>query len=241
MIKNLKFYIIKKSFLGDNALGIITIFGSGMGAVEILVYLGAWLIAITVGLVAHEWAHSYTAVKMGDNTPKIAGRLSFNPARHFDPLGFLCLVLVGFGWAKPVPINSNNFRNIKKGEVLVSLAGIITNLILFLIFTFLYVICFVFLDPSVLFFEFLTILCQFLATINFVLAIFNILPIYPLDGFNFIASFCRYDNKFVVFMRNYGSIILLILLLSGAFYFLINWLYGAVFVNLANLFLMIFT
>lgn len=221
-------------------MGIISIFGSGMSFAEILIYLGAWLIAITVALVLHEWAHSYAAVKMGDNTPKLAGRLSLNPARHFDPLGFLCLVLVGFGWAKPVPINPNNFRNIRKGEILVSLSGIITNLIMFVIFTFLYVVCLVFLDPGVLILKFLIYLCEFLATINFGFAVFNILPIYPLDGFNFVAAFCKYDNKFVVFMHKYGNILLLILLLSGAFYFLINWLYGAVFVNLANLFLMIF-
>ena len=221
-------------------MGIIDIFFSNLGWEQILIYLGAWLIAITVGIVVHEFAHCYAAVKMGDDTPKFAGRLTLNPAKHFDPLGFLFLVLIGFGWAKPVPINSSNFRNVRKGEVVVSLAGILTNLVLSIIFLFLYVVCATFLDPSVLFYEFLIMLFNFLASVNFVLAIFNLLPIYPLDGFNFVAAFCRYDNKFVVFMRNYGSWILLLLLITGAFYFLINWLYDLILGNLAYAFSLMF-
>lgn len=222
-------------------MGILDIFISGLDAAHIFIYLGAWLIAIVVAIVCHEFAHSYAAVKLGDMTPKYAGRLTLNPAKHFDSLGFLFLVLLGFGWAKPVPINSNNFRNIRKGEVIVGISGILTNFVLCIIFTLCYSLCAIFLDGSVLFFEFLQILFYYLACTNLVFAVFNLLPLYPLDGFGLIAAFCRYDNKFIVFMRKWSWIIMIVLLLTGA----LSWLLGAftklVIGNLLVLFTMIFT
>lgn len=204
-------------------MGIISIFNLGLDAAHIFVYLGAWLIAIVVAIICHEFAHSFAAVKLGDETPRLAGRLTLNPAKHFDALGFVFLVLVGFGWAKPVPINSRNFRNIRKGEIIVSLAGILTNLVLCILFTICYVLCAVYLTESVLFYEFLIIMFQFLAYTNLFFAVFNLLPLYPLDGFNMIAAFCRYDNKFIVFMRKWSFLIMLVLLLTGA----LNWILSA--------------
>ena len=155
---------------------------------------------------------------------------------------FLCylwrfLIILGFGWSKPVPINSNNFRNVRIGEVLVSLSGIITNFILFIIFLFCYVLCMLYLDSTVFFYEFLQMMFFYLASTNLFFAVFNLLPLYPLDGFNFIRAFCRYDNKFIQFMYKWSFLIMLVLLLTGA----LGWLLG----NFANVvingFLSLFT
>ena len=218
-------------------MGIFTILFSGLDAAHIFAFLGAWIIAITVAIVFHEFAHSFTAVKMGDETPRMAGRLTLNPAKHFDALGFVFLIILGFGWSKPVPINSNNFRNVRIGEVLVSLSGIITNFILFIIFLFCYVLCMLYLDSTVFFYEFLQMMFFYLASTNLFFAVFNLLPLYPLDGFNFIRAFCRYDNKFIQFMYKWSFLIMLVLLLTGA----LGWLLG----NFANVvingFLSLFT
>ena len=161
--------------------------------------------------------------------------------KHFDALGFVFLIILGFGWAKPVPINSNNFRNVRKGEVVVGISGILTNFVLCIIFTLCYSLCALFLDATGLFFEFLQIMFYYLACTNLVFAVFNLLPLYPLDGFNLIAAFCRYDNKFVVFMRQWSWVIMLLLLLTGA----LGWLLGAfsnlIIGNLLKLFTIIFT
>lgn len=222
-------------------LGIIDFFNSGLSFVEIFVMLGAWVLAILSALVFREYARGYTAVKMGDNTPKISGQLSLNPAKHFDLIGFLCILLVGFGWSKDMPINPNNFRDIKKGQILCSSVGILTNIVIFIVFTFLYVVCATFFDPSVLILNFLTQLCLYVALINLFIGFFNLLPIYPLDGFCLVATFCRYDNRYVNFMRRYGSIILMVVvLLFMLFPVLINWIYRDVFFGLVQLFAMIF-
>ena len=221
-------------------LGIWTIFTSGYSIEIIFALLVAWLIAIVFSITAHEYAHALTAYKMGDPTAKMAGRMSLNPAKHLDPIGAICLVLFGFGWAKGVPINPNLFRNYRKGQVLVSLSGILTNLVLGIIFTFLSVVVHLFLDDSVYFWFFVQELFQYLAVINYVLAVFNILPIYPLDGFSFLEAFLRYDNKFLVFMRKYGMIILLILLLMGIISLLMNFVIYVFYDLLGGLFERIF-
>lgn len=187
---------------------------SGLSTGEAILLLIAYLIAIVVAIVMHEFSHSYVAYKMGDNTPKAYGRLTINPLAHFDLVGLICFVLVGFGWAKPVPINTLNFRNHKKGVIAVSLAGIVTNIVLAFVCAGFYVAVVHFISEGVFKF-FLEYLFAFGVTINLSLAVFNLLPIYPLDGFNFLNAFMRYDNKFVDFNMRYGQILLLILVISG--------------------------
>ena len=182
-----------------------------------IVMLLAYFLAICISLTSHEFAHSFTAVKCGDLTPKLTGRLTLNPFAHFSGLGFLMLVLVGFGWAKPVSINPANFRNYKKGMIWVSVSGVLTNLVLAFVFSGLSFLTLnlaghLFLEGNI-FIIFLAYFFDFSVTLNLVFCIFNLLPLYPLDGFNLLSTFLKYDNKFVQFMYKYGFIILLILIL----------------------------
>lgn len=170
--------------------------------------------AIIIGLTVHEWAHAFAADKLGDPTAKNLGRMTLNPFAHIDLFGFLCLLVVGFGWAKPVPVNPRNFKNYRRDDIIVSLAGIAMNLVV----AFFATILFYFgvyhwnLGSNEAFYTiFLSIV-----TINLSLAVFNLLPIYPLDGSHVFESlFMRYIPRFFMFLRQYGQYILIALLVSG--------------------------
>ena len=127
-------------------------------------------------LIIHEFSHAYVAYKLGDPTPKAMGRLTLNPLAHLDLVGTLAIFLIGFGWAKPVPINPYNFKNIRRDTALVSLAGPGANFILAIIGLFiLYLIGNNwFLEPFIL--------------INIVLGTFNLIPLGPLDGFKILSG-----------------------------------------------------
>ena len=187
--------------------------------IEMLMLALAYVLAIVFALKMHELAHGLVAYWCGDKTAKEQGRLSLNPFKHLDLWGSLSFLFVGFGWAKPVPINPLNFRNYKKSMALVSLAGIITNLILAFFAVPFFKLCAGFASSTNAGKLFLYYLTMFLILINISLAIFNLLPIYPLDGFNFINTFLKYDNKFSNFMIKYGGIILIVLVVTGAFGF----------------------
>ena len=187
--------------------------------IEMLMLALAYVLAIVFALMMHELAHGLAAYWCGDKTAKEQGRLSLNPFKHLDLWGSLSFLFVGFGWAKPVPINPLNFRNYKKSMALVSLAGIITNLILAFFAVPFFKLCAGFASSTNAGKLFLYYLTMFLILINISLAIFNLLPIYPLDGFNFINTFLKYDNKFSNFMVKYGGITLIVLVVTGAFGF----------------------
>lgn len=170
--------------------------------------------AIIIGLTVHEWAHAFAADKLGDPTAKNLGRMTLNPFAHIDLFGFLCLLVVGFGWAKPVPVNPRNFKNYRRDDIIVSLAGIAMNLVVAFFATILFyfgVYRWNFGSNEAFYTIFLSIV-----TINLSLAVFNLLPIYPLDGSHVFESlFMRYIPKFFMFLRQYGQYILIALLVSG--------------------------
>lgn len=171
--------------------------------------------SVLIALSFHEFAHAYAANAMGDPTAKNLGRMTINPFAHIDIVGFLLLVLVGFGWAKPVPVNSNNFRNYKKGEIIVSLAGVTANLILALLGSLGMTLVQMFMvNASASTFEMLYRLYTFLyffTYLNCALFAFNLFPIYPLDGFHVAEMlFVKYTGPSVfLWIRRYGSFLLI--------------------------------
>ena len=145
--------------------------------------------AIILCLTFHEWAHGFVAYKFGDPTAKMAGRLTLNPLKHLDPLGTLMLIFARFGWAKPVPVNPNNFQGDRRSKMtVVAMAGPLANLLFAVVSTvFLYLI--VDYAPYNSFFVYLYNLTSELVWINIILAVFNLLPIPPLDGSKILGGF----------------------------------------------------
>ena len=176
----------------------------------------AFFIAMILALTLHEFGHAFVAYKCGDSTAKMMGRLTINPLVHMDPIGLICCFLFGFGWAKPVPINALHFKHYRKGIVLTSLAGVTINFILAFFSCGIFMALAKYLTVVNNVIIFILYFLQFMFSINLILAIFNILPVYPLDGFRVIEATTKYDNKFVRFMRQYGSLIMLLVLFVGA-------------------------
>ena len=170
-----------------------------------------------VSLTIHEFAHSFVAYKMGDPTPKQMGRLTLNPFKHLSGSGFLCFILFGIGWANPVPINPLNFKKYKTGTRLVSIAGVLSNFILGLIAAIIYAILLATVGFSSVAMEYVFLILEYFMLVNSYLAIFNLLPIYPLDGFNFITSFMKSDNKFIKYGVQNGFRILFMILMICLF------------------------
>lgn len=175
-------------------------------------------IAVLISLPCHEFAHAFIAVKNGDMTPKYSGRYTLNPLAHFDPLGLIMMVLVRFGWAKPVPVNPNNFSNYKKGLFEVSIAGVTANLILAFIFCPLSILAsniVITADATFPFKYFICILPQSLFYLNVGLFVFNLLPLYPLDGFRLFDALSKRRGKLYFLLYRYGTYILLGIILLG--------------------------
>ena len=147
-------------------------------------------------------------MKCGDNTPKLLGRYTLNPLKHFDIIGLLCMIVVHFGWARPVPIDPNNFRRRTLGCLLVAISGILANLITALL---IYPILILSLRmPNIGLFDDLIIKIFFyIFNLSLTFAAFNLLPLMPLDGFRIIQSFTKPYNRFRIFMERYSAYILL--------------------------------
>lgn len=196
------------------------------------------LIPLVIAVVLHELAHGYAAYKLGDPTAYQAGRLTLNPLKHLDPIGSvllpLFLKLTGspfvFGYAKPVPVNFSRLRNQRDGILVVSAAGVATNFALALVFSVIYK----WLPPGAGFsgsadmFGLMALvrqLCAYSVAINLVLAIFNLIPIPPLDGSRILSVFLPPALRFqLARVERFGIIILLALLMTGS----VDWIFSKV-------------
>ena len=161
-----------------------------------------WFIALIISLTVHEFAHALTADRLGDPTPRSFGRLSLNPLRHLDPLGTIMLLIARFGWGRPVPIDPYNFRSPRRDELLVALSGPASNFLLAILTSF---------------FSSYSPILYILVVVNLSLAIFNLLPLPPLDGSKILLNLLppEQSSSWATAFDQYGPFLLAALLFSN--------------------------
>ena len=178
-----------------------------------LIELFASFLAVAIVLTLHEFAHSFVAYKCGDPTPKWNGRLTLNPLAHFDILGLVLFAFAGFGWAKPVPINPNNFRHYKSGLALTAVAGVVINYVSVIVFYPLWLLVLYYVStPFPLLNSFLLDFTGDLWLYSLSFCVFNLIPLPPLDGWRLVEALNHRRGKVFRFFRQYGGVILIILI-----------------------------
>ncbi len=178
-----------------------------------------WAVALVVAITIHEFAHAWSADRLGDPTPSLQGRLTLNPLTHLDPVGTIMMLLVGFGWGKPVQFDPFNLRHPRRDAAIISLAGPVSNLILATICSLVLHLLF---STRLALWEiggigvigfFVAGFLKTLITLNIILAIFNLVPIHPLDGFKIVGGILPEDKAREWYqLERYGMIFLLFLL-----------------------------
>lgn len=192
---------------------------------EIIQRISIFFPAFLIALVFHEFAHAWMASRYGDETAAWRGRLTLNPLAHMDPLGTVVFPLISigmssgifFGWAKPVPIDPRNFRDYRGGLFWVAFAGPLSNIVLGFASAVVYALFRKYVPVDFSLHEALSSMLEVLVVINFALAVFNLIPIPPLDGSNMVLSFLNYENtrRFLAFQQ-YSFFLLLFLMMTGA-------------------------
>jgi Zn-dependent protease len=210
------FSIILIVILAINMIRGSGLFTDPLGWLQNMLFI---LPGIVIGITVHEWAHAFTAYKLGDTTPKLQGRVSLNPVRHIDPVGLIALLFIGFGWGKPVMVNPYAFRHPRRDNLLTDIAGITLNFIVaFIVMGILraYAGYIAGGAPAASIAAFPTIftILQYIVWMNLVLMIFNLLPVPPLDGFGIVTEIFDLRGKPVYHaIYNAGFPILIALIL----------------------------
>lgn len=181
-------------------------------------YLLNMLLSVIPALVCitlHELSHGLVAYRLGDDTAKKAGRLTLNPIKHLDIMGLIMMVVFHFGWAKPVPVNMYKFKNPKRGMAITALAGPVSNIIIAVVFLFIYGLLYIPLYMSSVGQYFLQMI-MITAYISIGLAVFNLIPVPPLDGSKVLFSLMS-DESYYKLMRyeRYGTIVMMLLVATG--------------------------
>ncbi|KHD38728.1 peptidase [Clostridium acetobutylicum] len=171
-----------------------------------IIYRLIMIPAVLIGFTFHEYAHAIVADKLGDKTPRFQGRITLNPMAHLDPFGFAAIILVGFGYAKPVQTNPAAYKNYRRDDLKVSIAGPIANLIVAFVFS---IVCSIFLKflPSTLITSIIYRLIIEIVRMNCLLALFNLIPIPGFDGFHVLRDL--FPKAIPDSVYRYGTIILL--------------------------------
>ncbi|HOD03011.1 MAG: putative zinc metalloprotease [Firmicutes bacterium ADurb.Bin300] len=205
-----------------------------MTFLEVLISLCAVLFVLFCTLPIHEFAHAKVATWLGDQTPRLSGRLTLNPFRHLDPIGSLMILLVGFGYAKPVQVNMRNFKNPRGGMALTAIAGPLSNIIAAFFFMLIYnILLFFYVSSQSPVIASIMMFLSFAAIINISLGVFNLLPIPPLDGSRILTLLipARHYYKVMQYER-YIMIGVLVLIFTGVLSTPLTRLSGLVFTGI---------
>lgn len=218
---------------------LLDIFRGNADGLSLLITFFSRLFVIFCTMPIHEYAHALIATKLGDQTPRLSGRLTLNPMAHISPLGAIMIFLCGFGYAKPVNVNPRNFKDPKKGMALTAIAGPISNLIMGFVFVLLATIVMNILNTANLMSYAVYNFLAFAGIVNVNLAVFNLLPIPPLDGSRILQLLvpAKYYYKFLQYER-YIVLVVFILILTGILSGPLSYISGLIinlFSNIASL------
>ena len=192
--------------------------GQDFDIVSLIVRISSVAFVVFCTAPVHEFAHAFVAHKLGDNTAKLKGRLTINPCAHINWIGALMILLVGFGYAQPVPVNIRNvkMKNKKVAMALIALAGPVSNLLMAFISMFFMFLTMKFIGTNGVLADALNVFLYFIATININLAVFNLIPVPPLDGSRILFAMLPTKYYFAVMKyERYISLVIMFLLLTG--------------------------